>query len=76
MLACGRPFVGPFRGPLMAYRMDVEKHLVEPDARPRAPGMVFRSALTRASAPAPDAAGEFVEVARTERWRVLAACAT
>ena len=76
VLACGRPYVGRLRGPLMAYRIDVAKHVVEPDAPPRPPGMVFRSALTRLSEPAPDTAAGFVEVARTDRWQVLAACAT
>jgi hypothetical protein len=60
----------------MAYRMDVPKHVVEPDAVPRPPGMVFRSALTAGSEPAPAAGPGFVEVARTARWQVLAACAT
>ena len=41
---------GPLRGPLMAYRMDVEKRRVEPDAAPRAPGVVFRSALSAGGA--------------------------
>jgi hypothetical protein len=76
VLACGRPYVGPLRGPLMAYRMDVPKHAVEPDAPPRPPGMVFRSALTRSSEEAPAAGAPFVELARTARWQVLAACAT
>jgi hypothetical protein len=76
VLACGRPYVGPLRGPLMAYRMDVPKHAVEPDAAPEPPGMVFRSALTRSSGEAPSAGAPFVERARTGRWQVLAACAT
>jgi hypothetical protein len=76
VLACGRPYVGRLRGPLMAYRMDVEKRVVEPDDPPRAPAVVFRSRL-RADEPLlpepiPDG---FVEVARTSQWRVLAACA-
>ena len=45
VLACGRPYVGRLRGPLMAYRMDVEKRVIEPDEPPRAPGIVFRSRL-------------------------------
>ncbi len=74
VLACGRPYVGPLRGPLMAYRIGVAKHVVEPDARPQPPGMVFRSALHRASAPAPAAPPRFAEVARTGTWQVLADC--
>jgi hypothetical protein len=76
VLACGRPYVGRLRGPLMAYRMDVEKRVVEPDDPPRAPAVVFRSRLHAGDpalpAPIPPA---FVEVARTPVWQVLAACA-
>ena len=74
VLACGRPYVGPLRGPLMAYRMGIEKHRVEPDAPPRPPGVVFRSALHPSVEPAPDAPSPFSEVARTGTWQVLAAC--
>jgi hypothetical protein len=74
VLACGRPYVGPLRGPLMAYRMGVEKRLVEPDDPPRAPGVVFRSALHPSSEPAPEAPAQFSEVARNGSWQVLAAC--
>src|SRR5829696_7427317 len=74
VLACGRPFVGRLRGPLMAYRMDVAKRVVEPDEPPRPPGMVFRSALSSAERPAPSPPPQFTEVARTGTWQVLAAC--
>ena len=74
VLACGRPYVGRLRGPLMAYRIGVAKHVVEPDEPPRPPGMVFRSALHPAAAPAPAAPPQFAEVARAGRWQVLAAC--
>ena len=74
VLACGRPYVGRLRGPLMAYRIGVAKHVVEPDDPPRPPGMVFRSALRDASAPAPDAPPQFAEIARAGTWQVLAAC--
>jgi hypothetical protein len=74
VLACGRPYVGPYRGPLMAYRIGVAKHVVEPDAPPHPPGMVFRSALHRASAPAPAHSAGFTEIAQAGRWQVLAAC--
>ena len=75
VLACGRPYVGRLRGPLMAYRMDVEKRVVEPDDPPRAPGMVFRSRLHPDDPVLPAAVpGGFVEVARTPEWQVLAAC--
>lgn len=42
VLACGTPYVAPLRGPLMAYRLDVPKHVVEPDLPPRPPGVVFQ----------------------------------
>jgi hypothetical protein len=74
VLACGRPYVGPLRGPLMAYRMGIAKHRVEPDEPPRPPGVVFRSSLQPSAAPAPDAPQQFAEVAREGTWRVLAAC--
>jgi hypothetical protein len=74
VLACGRPYVGRLRGPLMAYRIGVAKHRVEPDDPPRPPGMVFRSALHPEVAPAPSAPPQFTEVARAGAWQVLAAC--
>ena len=74
VLACGRPYVGRLRGPLMAYRIGVAKHRVEPDEPPRPPGMVFRSALRPAAVPAPAAPQQFSEVARAGVWQVLAAC--
>ncbi len=74
VLACGRPYVGPLRGPLMAYRMDVAKRAVEPDDPPRAPGVIFRSALSAGATPAPVAPPRFAEVARAGIWQVLAAC--
>jgi hypothetical protein len=75
VLACGRPYVGPYRGPLMAYRLGVVKAAVEPDDAPRAPAVVFRSALTRSGAAAPDAPAGARTVARSPLWRVQRACA-
>jgi len=75
VLACGRPYVGRLRGPLMAYRMDVEKRVIEPDEPPRAPGVVFRSRLHADDPVLPGVVPDrFVEVARTPEWQVLAAC--
>jgi hypothetical protein len=76
VLACGRPYVGRLRGPLMAYRMGVEKRRVEPDAAPRPPGMVFRSALGDGAPVEPAAPPGFTPVARAGTWEVLAACAS
>jgi len=75
VLACGTPYVGPLRGPLMAYRLRVSKRMVEPDAVPRAPGVVFRARLTAASPPAPETAAPFEPAARVGEWEVLASCA-
>jgi len=75
VLACGRPYVGRYRGPLMAYALDVTKRTVEPDAAPHAPGVVFRARLTAASAPAPDAGAPFRAAARAGEWVVLRSCA-
>ena len=74
VLACGRPYVGPYRGPLMAYALDVTKRTVEPDDPPRPPGFVFRARLTAASAPAPAAPAAFEDVASAGEWQVLARC--
>ncbi len=75
VLACGRPYVGPYRGPLMAYALDVTKRTVEPDDRPQAPGVVFRARLTSASDPAPEAGPPFEAAARVGEWQVLRSCA-
>jgi hypothetical protein len=58
----------------MAYRLGVEKRVVEPDAPPRAPGVVFRSSLSASAAPAPTAPPRFGETARAGAWQVLANC--
>jgi hypothetical protein len=75
VLACGRPYVGRYRGPLMAYALDVTKRTVEPDAAPHAPGVVFRARLTAASAPAPAAGPPFRAAARAGEGEVLRSCA-
>jgi hypothetical protein len=74
VLACGRPYVGRLRGPLMAYRLGVVKAAVEPDDPPRAPAVVFRSALTRRGSPLPDAPPGAQARARSPLWEVWAAC--
>jgi hypothetical protein len=74
VLACGRPYVGPLRGPLMAYRLNVVKAAVEPDDPPRPPAVVFRSSLTRRGAPLPDAPPGARSRARSPLWHVWAAC--
>ena len=76
VLACGRPYVGRYRGPLMAYALDVTKRTVEPDAAPHAPGVVFRARLTATATPAPDAGPPFRPAARVGEWEVLRSCTT
>ena len=75
VLACGTPYVGPLRGPLMAYHLEVPKRTVEPDEPPRPPGVVFRARLTTTSRPAPEAAPAFRPTVRSGQWEVLARCA-
>jgi hypothetical protein len=74
VLRCGRPYVGPYRGPLMAYRLGVAKATIEPDRPPRSPAVVFRSALTREAEPAPAAPTGARTVAHSSLWRVEQAC--
>jgi hypothetical protein len=75
LLRCGQPYVGPLRGPLAAYRLEVPKGVVEPDLAPAAPGVVLSSRLDRGAPALPVAPPGFAELARTARWRVLSACA-
>jgi hypothetical protein len=74
VLACGRPYVGPLRGPLMAYKLDVPKRGVEPDDPPQAPGFVFRSALNEGDPVQPGIPDGFDPVARSGHWQVLRSC--
>lgn len=74
VLACGRPHVGPLRGPLLAYHLGVARSQVEPDRAPEAPGMVFRSALHPGDPPAPAVPVGFHPVAEVGRWQVFADC--
>ena len=71
LLACGRPFVGNLRGPLLAYHLDVEKRRVAFD--PVAPGVVFRSRLHEDSPVEPVADG-FSPRARAGRWELRVRC--
>ena len=72
LLACGRPYVGHLRGPLLAYRLDVEKQRVAFEPRP--PGVVFQSRL-RTDALVEPAAPGFLPKTRTTHWAVLVRCA-
>ena len=72
ILACGRPYVGNLRGPLLAYHLDVEKQRVQFEPVP--PGAVFRSRLRRDSPLEPDAPG-FERRAAVGRWELRVRCA-
>jgi hypothetical protein len=72
VLACGRPYVGRYRGPLMAYELRVAKRVV--GFAPRPPGALFRSRLSARSRPEPDAPAPFAPAASAGRWQVLLAC--
>jgi hypothetical protein len=74
VLRCGTPYVGPLRGPLMAYRLHVHKAAVEPDLPPRPPGVLFRSPLGEGAPVTPARPPAFARVARTARWEVGATC--
>ena len=74
VLACGRPYVGPLRGPLLAYHLDVAKHVVDPDNGPEAPGVVFRSALHAGGAATPPVPPGFHQVDQVGLWQVYVAC--
>jgi hypothetical protein len=72
ILACGRPFVGNLRGPLLAYHLDVEKRRVQFEPVP--PGAVFLSRLRRDSPLEPAAPG-FEPRAAAGRWELRVRCA-
>jgi hypothetical protein len=74
VLACGRPYVARYRGPLLAYRLDVHRTVVEPDAPPRPPGVVFAAARRPGGAPAPVVGAPFERAARRGTWEVRRAC--
>jgi hypothetical protein len=74
VLGCGTVYVGPLRGPLMAYRLDVPKHTVEPDLPPVAPGTVFRSRRIAGIEIEPAAPNGLAVVGHTARWQVRQAC--
>jgi hypothetical protein len=72
LLACGRPYVGDLRGPLLAYHLDVEKRRVA--FVPRPPGAVFLSRLAPDAPVEPPTPREFAPRSRVGRWEVRVAC--
>ena len=71
LLACGRPYVGNLRGPLLAYHLDVEKRRVQFEPVP--PGVVFRSRL-HADAPVEPRADGFAHRVTAGRWELWVRC--
>lgn len=71
-LACGRPYVGILRGPLLAYHLDVEKQRV--GFEPAAPGVVFRSRL-HPDSPLEPAAPGIPAGPHAGRWELAIRCA-
>jgi hypothetical protein len=72
LLACGRPYVGDLRGPLLAYHLDVEKRRVA--FVPRPPGAVFLSRIAPDAPVEPVTGPAFTPRARVRLWEVRAAC--
>jgi len=72
LLACGRPTVGDFRGPILAYRLRVPKRRVLFEAR--ATGVAFASRLSGESTEAPELPRRYRVLARAGTWRVAVRC--
>jgi hypothetical protein len=72
LLACGRPYVGDLRGPLLAYHLDVEKKLVA--FVPRPPGVTFLSRLGEDAPVEPVTPPSFTPAVRVPLWEVRSAC--
>jgi len=72
LLACGPPYVGDLRGPLLAYHLDVEKQRVA--FVPRPPGVVFLSRLSPDRPVEPPTGPAFTPRTRFGLWEVREAC--
>jgi hypothetical protein len=72
LLACGRPYVGDLRGPLLAYHLDVEKRRVA--FVPRPPGVVFLSRIAADAPVEPVTGPAFTTRARVALWELRTAC--
>lgn len=72
VLDCGRPYVGRYRGTLLAYRLGVAKRRV--GLSPRIPGVVFRSRLRPGHSVRPERPGGFRTFAEAGRWQVAGRC--
>jgi hypothetical protein len=74
LLACGQPYVGRLRGPMLAYALEVPRSAVEPDDPPRSPGVAFRSPLRRGGPELPVAPAGWSLVVQRGDWEVTASC--
>ena len=72
LLACGRPYVGELRGPLLAYHLDVEKQRVA--FVPRPPGVAFLSRLSEDAPVEPITPPSFTPAVRVPPWEVRSVC--
>jgi len=72
LLACGTPAVGQYRGPLLAYRLEVPKREVIFEHPSR--GVVFASRLSHESLAVPEASARYKAVVRAGAWRLSARC--
>ena len=71
LLRCGPPYVGRYRGPLLAWALGVRK--AEVAFSPSRPGVAFRSRLTPASRVEPSMPPPEWRV-RTARWEIAGSC--
>ncbi len=72
VLACGRPVVGRYRGPALAWALRVPKRRVAFDAG--AGGTVFRSRIRSGAGLRPAVPAGTPVVARSARWEVRSPC--
>ncbi|WP_320671735.1 hypothetical protein [Patulibacter defluvii] len=73
ILRCGRPVIGRFRAPQLAWPLDVAKAVVDEHPLP-APSVVFSGPLVPGAPATPAAPAGHREIARAGPWRVLARC--
>ncbi len=72
VLSCGRPIVGDFRGPLLAYRLAVAKRRVVFSAD--GSGVAFASRLSSERLAAPVVPSRYRTLVRAGTWKVSARC--
>ncbi|MCW3040241.1 MAG: hypothetical protein JWM31_2146 [Solirubrobacterales bacterium] len=75
LLACGRPYTGPFEVPAVAWQLRV--HTTQVGLDPVAPAVVFRVRTRAGSAPTPSLAGLLGRrrtLARAPGWQLVGAC--